>query len=232
MTRGGLAFATVSAALLLAQGPLEAQGVPLTAPAPTEFFSLTPCRAIDTRQLDGRVGGPASAGVARTGSSCCPESAAFPLEPRPFPSTSSSPAPAARATCGSTRAEDGSAGLLCQRRRWPELGEQRGGALEPDRRAGRVRRIGLGIRRVHPRRQRLLRPDAGRVDDHAGSDVGDEPVPLRRAVTFTATVTGAAGTPTGTVTFSDGVTRSARRSRSVPARRCSGHRRSRWERTR
>ena len=59
MTQEKLAFATVSVALVLMSGPVEARGLPLLALGPTDFFSLAPCRVIDTRNPTGARGGPA-----------------------------------------------------------------------------------------------------------------------------------------------------------------------------
>ena len=59
MTQGKLAFATVSVAIVLMRGPSEARGFPLIAVDPTDFFSLAPCRVIDTRGPAGPLGGPA-----------------------------------------------------------------------------------------------------------------------------------------------------------------------------
>lgn len=59
MTQGKLAVATVFVSLVLLPGALEARGFPLVALGPTDFFSLTPCRVIDTRLPTGPLGGPA-----------------------------------------------------------------------------------------------------------------------------------------------------------------------------
>ncbi len=66
MRWGRLVLVSVSAGLALAQCPLEARGLPLAPDIPTEFFSLAPCRVVDTRLPDGPLGGPAlDAGVDR-----------------------------------------------------------------------------------------------------------------------------------------------------------------------
>ena len=59
MTPGKLAVATVSVALVLMSGTVEARGVPLMALDSTAFFSLAPCRVIDTRNPTDPLGGPA-----------------------------------------------------------------------------------------------------------------------------------------------------------------------------
>ena len=204
MTQRQRAVATIFSALVLVPGPFAARGFALTALDPANYFSLAPCRVIDTRNPAGLLGGPALvAGADRS----------FPVGgvcgiPSGATAVSVTIAVTGATAAGNLRLHAGGTAVPLVSAVNYSAGQTRSNnavvSLSPTGELAAF--VGAAAGTVHFILDvtGYFAPASTPTTIALARTSGTNPSSFGDPLTFTATVTGAGGTPTGTVTFKDG----------------------------